>query len=84
MIDHQFRRLQGVDQGRVAAKTAHGVAHRRQINNRRYSSEILQQNAAGREGDLFIGLALAVPGCEGAYLFFGDVPAILGAQQIFQ
>ena len=48
------------------------------------AGEILQQDAAGSEGDFFFGLRFAVPGGEGADFFFGDVASVFGAEQVLE
>jgi hypothetical protein len=62
----------------------HGVAHGGQIDYARDSGEILQEDAAGSEGDFLVWLGLAIPVGERADFFFGDVAAIFGAQQVLQ
>ncbi len=79
MVNDEFDGLQRIDQGRVTAELLHGVAHGGEIDNARNSGEILQQNAAGSEGDFLVGLGLAVPVGERANFFLGDVAAVFGA-----
>ena len=74
----------GIDERGVSAETFHGVAHGGEVDYAGNSGEILQENAAGGEGDFFFRLRIAVPGCEGANFFFGDVASVFGAEQIFQ
>ena len=52
MVDDEFDRLQGIDLGGIAAEPNHGVAHRREVDDRRNPCEILQQNAGGLKRDL--------------------------------
>ena len=47
MVNHQFCGLQRIDQGRVAAHSGHGIAHGRQVNDRRHTCEILHEHARG-------------------------------------
>jgi hypothetical protein len=62
----------------------HGVAHGGKIHDAGDASEILQQNAAGCEGDFFIRLRPAVPFGESLHIFLFDVAAVFGAEQIFE
>ena len=52
MVDDQFHGDQGIDLVRVTAQSDDGVAHRGQVNDGRYSGEVLHEDALGREGDL--------------------------------
>ena len=74
----------GIDQGGVATELLHGVAHGGEIDDAGDAGEILQQDAAGGEGDFFFGLRVVVPGGERADFFFVDVAAVFGAQKIFE
>ena len=84
MIDHQFGRLQGIDQGWIAGKTLHSVAHCSQVDDRWHTGEILQQDAAGSECDFFFRLGFTVPRGQSANVCLGHVAAIFGAQQVLQ
>ena len=84
VIDDQLGGLQGIDQRGIAAQLLHGVAHGGQVDHRGDAGEILQQHAAGREGDFLVRLGFAVPGRQGADVVRGHVAAVFGAQQIFQ
>ena len=84
VVDDQFDRLEGVDQARIAAQRLHGVAHGGEVDDAGDSGEILEEDAAGGEGDFFFGLRVAVPGGEGADFFFGDVAAVFGAEKILE
>ena len=59
VVDHQLRRLQRIDQRRIAAQRLHRIAHRRQVHHRGHAGEVLQQHAARHERDLLRRNALA-------------------------
>jgi hypothetical protein len=82
VVDYQFDGLQRVDERGIAAESLHGVAHGGEVDYAGDSGEILQEDAAGSEGDFFLGLGLGIPSCEGAHFFFGDVAAVFGAEEI--
>ena len=84
VVDNQFSWLKRIDQRGVARKALHGITHRSQVNYCRHSSEVLQQNPTGREGDFLLRLRFAVPCRQSPNVVVGDVTVILGAQQIFQ
>ncbi len=84
VIDNQLGRLQRIDQRWVSAKRLHRVAHGGEIDHGRHAGEILQQNAAGHEGDLLHRGALAVPRGQGADVIGLHCFAIFAAQQVFQ
>ena len=84
MIDDKFGWLQWIDQSRVARKALHSVAHGSEIDYRGHAGKVLQQHAAGSEGDFFVGLRVPVPGSQGANVVGFYVAAIFGAQQVFQ
>ena len=52
MVDDEFDRLQRIDFGGIAAEPNHGIAHRREVDDRRNAREILQQHAGGLKRDL--------------------------------
>ena len=84
VVDYQFDRLEGVDQGGIAAEVLHGIAHGGQVDYAGDAGEILKQNAAGSEGDFFIGPGIFVPFRQGGDVFFFYVAAVFGAQEIFE
>ena len=61
VVDYQFDRLQRIDQSRVAAQLLHGVAHGGQVDHAGDAGEILEQDAAGGEGDFLVGVGVLVP-----------------------
>jgi len=64
VIDDEVDRRQRIDLLRVAAEFFQRVAHRGQIDHRRNAGEVLQQHAAGTEGDFLIRLAVGEPSAE--------------------
>jgi hypothetical protein len=52
VVDHELDRHERVDLRGVAAEVLHGVAHRRQVDDRRHTGEVLHQHARGPVGDL--------------------------------
>ena len=69
MVDDEVDRHQRIDLLRIAAERGHGVAHRRQVDDRRNAGEVLHQHAGRAIGDLDAGRALVgrasrrSPGC---------------------
>ena len=84
VVDDQLNGLQGIDQRGVAAQRFHGVAHGGEVDYAGNAGEILEEDAAGGEGDFFFWLRFAVPVCERAHFFFGDVAAVFGAEEVFE
>jgi hypothetical protein len=84
VVDYQFDGLERIDEGGIATELLHGVAHGGEIDYARDAGEILEQNAAGGEGDFFVGLGMFVPGGEGADFLFSDVAAVFGAQEVLE
>ena len=50
----------GLIRAGIAAELLHGVAHGGEIDDAGDSGEILQEDAAGGEGDFFVGLGILV------------------------
>ena len=84
VVDHQLGRQQWIDDLRIAAQLLHGVAHGRQVNDRRHAGEILHQHARRHEGDFFRGRRFRVPIGQIFYVLCGDRFSILMPQQILQ
>ena len=84
VVDDQFHRLQRVDERGIAAQGLHGVAHGGQVDDAGDAGEILQEDAAGGESDFLFRLRLAVPICERAHFFFGDVASVFGAELVLE
>ena len=87
MVDHEFGGEQGIDFLRIAAESADGVAHRREIDDGGNAGEILQQHARGHERNFFFGGACGgggVPAGESANIVGVDEAIVFVAQQIFE
>src|SRR5436305_9527630 len=54
VIDNQIDRHERLDDLRVAPEPLHSAAHRREVDNQRNSSEVLQNNARNDEWDLLV------------------------------
>ena len=83
VVDHQVGRRQRVDLVRVAAQVADGLTHGGQVDDARHAGEVLHHHAGGRVLDLNAGFRLGIPVRDGLDVVFGDVAAVLVAQQIF-
>ena len=82
MVDHQVGRRERVDLLRVAAEVADGLTHGGQVDDAGHSGEVLHHDAGGRVLDLNTGLCLGIPVRDGLDVVFGDVAAVLVAQQV--
>ena len=83
MIDDQFSGEQRIDALGISAHALHRFAHGGQVDDRRHTGKILQQNARGHEGDFFFGRA-GMPIGQRLNVWRVDEPAVFAAQQIFQ
>ena len=61
-----------------------GLAHGGEIDDARDAGEVLHQHARRGELDLHAGLGVRVPPAERADVVFGDVRAVLRAQEVLQ
>ena len=84
VIDHQLGRLQRIDQLGIAAQRLHGIAHGGQIDHRGHAGEILQQHAAGHEGDLLRRDRSCRPRGQRANVVGLHGFAVFAAQQVLQ
>ena len=84
MVDHQIDGDQRIDLLRIAAELPDGVAHRRQVDDRRYAGKVLHQDAGRPVGDLAGRFALLEPGAEGPDIVGGHGAAVFVAQHILQ
>jgi hypothetical protein len=85
VVDHQIDGGQRVDLFRIAAELAHGIAHRRKIDDRRDAGEILHQHARRAEGDLALRRALAFqPLRHGKDVVARHRAVVLVAQQVLE
>ena len=84
VIDDQLGRHQRVDPLSVATQFLDRCAHGREIDHRRDTGEILQENARRHEGDLVARLGLRVPAAERADVGLFDRLAVFVAQQVLE
>ena len=62
----------------------HGVAHGGEVDHAGDAGEILEEDAAGGEGDFFVGLGIFIPGGHRTHVFLLHVAAVFGAQQVLE
>jgi hypothetical protein len=84
VVDYEFDWLERIDEGGIASELLHGVAHGGEIDDARDAGEILEEDAAGGEGDFFFWLGIFIPGREGTDVFFFYVAAVFGAEEILE
>ena len=84
VVDHQIDGLQRIDEVGVAAQILHGVAHDGQVDHDGNTREVLQQNAARHEADLFRLVVLRVPGGERLDVCGAHGAPVLVSKQILQ
>ncbi len=84
VVDHELGGHQRVDLVGVAAHRLHRVAHRREVDDRRDSGEVLHDHARRRKGDLLGRLGLRVPAGERLDVGGTDRLAVLVAQQVLE
>ncbi len=84
MIDDEVDGDQRVDLLRIGAARFHRIAHRRKVDHRRHTGEILHQHPRRPEGDLPIGTAVLQPLGDRLDVVDGDAAAVLPAQQVFE
>jgi hypothetical protein len=61
VINDQVDGHQGVDLGWISSETLHGISHGSEIDNCRYTSEILEDDSSGSERDLDVVLRVFNP-----------------------
>ena len=84
MVNHKLDRLQGIDLSGLPPHLPHRIPHRGQVDHGGHPREVLQQDAAGAEGDLPIGLRPRVPCGQTADVVGRDRRSIFVAQQVLQ
>ena len=84
VVDHELGGDQRVDPARVAAERAHGVAHRREVDDRRHAGEVLEQDARGRERDLARRLGAGVPRRDRLDVRGRDGDAVLAPEEVLE
>lgn len=78
VINDQVDWHEGVNLGRVTSKALHSVTHGSEIHNSWYTSEVLQDDSGGAEGNLSIVLRRLLPVEDGfdVLLLDGEVVAV--------
>ena len=84
VVDHEIDRHQRIDLLRVAAERLHGVAHRREIDHRRHTGEILHQDPRRTKRDFMLERALLQPLRDRHDVVLLDGAVVFVAQQILQ
>ena len=84
VVDHEVGRAQRVDPLGIAAELGHGVAHHREVHDRRHAGQVLQHHPRGAEGDLGVVLARRRPARERRDVVAGDGDAVLVPQQVLE
>src|SRR5262245_60189093 len=84
MVDDEIDRRERVDLFRVAAEIEDGPPHRREIDDRRHTGQILHQDARRAEGDLAVGTLVAKPRADRLDIVDSDGTAVFEAHEVFQ
>src|SRR5262249_12987885 len=84
MVDDEIDRRERVDLFRVAAEIEHGPPHRREIDDRRHTGQILHQDARRAEGDLAVGTLVAKPPANRLDIVDSDGTAAFAVNEVFQ
>ena len=84
MVDDQLDRLERIDLPGIAAEPLHRVPHGRQVDDCRYPGEVLEQDAAGTEGDLAIRGRLGIPRRQPLDVLGRDRDPVLISQEVLE
>ena len=84
VVDHKLGRNQRLDCGGIATERDDGVAHRREVDDRRDAGEILHQHACRAEGDLDARLSAGVPASERLNVGRRDVAFAFVAEKVLE
>jgi len=84
VIDDEVDRLQRVDQSRVAAESGERISHGSEINYRRHSGKVLEQNASGTKRNLFLDFPLYIPAGERTDVVGFDELAVFVPEEVFE
>jgi hypothetical protein len=85
VVDHQVGRDQRVDQRRVAAEGAHGIAHGGEVDHAGDAGEVLHHHAGGQEGHLVGEARARPPGRQVADVVLGhEAPAAVAQHRLQQ
>ena len=84
VVDHELDGEERIDLPRIAPEVVHGVSHRREIDDGRHAREVLQQHAAGREGDLLRRLRRRHPAGDGLDVGTRHGDAVLHPEHVLE
>ena len=84
VIDDEIDRHQRIDLRRIGASRLHRIAHRREIDDRRHTGEVLHQDPRRTERDLAIGGASLKPAGDRPDIVGRHRSPVLPAQEIFE
>ena len=83
VVNDEFRREERIDALGIAAHFDDGFAHGGEVHDGGHAGEILQEDAGGHEGNLFLRCA-GFPGGEGADVVGADEVIVFVAKEIFE
>ena len=84
VIDDQIHRDERFDDFRILFQPGHGIAHRRQINQKRDSGEILQDDPGHGEGNFLRSRLGGIPAGQIFHIAWAGFEAVTVAQDGFQ
>ncbi|MBV6482781.1 MAG: hypothetical protein DIKNOCCD_02534 [bacterium] len=84
VIDDQLGGQERIDLFRVTPQLKHGIAHRRQVDHRRHTGKVLQQDPSRHECDFTVRFGFGIPFRQGLDLCGGYSMSILTAQEVLQ
>ena len=84
VVDHQFGRLEWIDQRGISTHFRHSITHGSQIDHGRDTGEILHEHARGRKSDFPGRNGIRLPLGKKTNVIRGHAAAIFGAQQVFK
>ena len=84
VVDDELGRQGGIDARGIAAELAHRVAHRGEVHEGRDAREVLEEDAAGAEGDLVRRVAGRIPPRDGADLADAAVAERFGPEDVLE
>jgi hypothetical protein len=84
VVDHEVRRHERVDQGRIAAEVGHRVAHHGQVDDRRDTGEVLEDDPRRHERDLGLGRGAGPPRGQRLDVLGPHDPSAGVAQQVLE
>ena len=84
VVDDQVRGHERVDPGGIAAQRRHRVAHRREVDDRRHTGEVLEDDPRGHERDLRLAAAAGPPCRERGDVLLAHDPAARVSQRVLE